>query len=75
MAAKFDLTPENMDALLKYVALPKMEKRREETKELDAVWPSWKKDVCIPFRVCYKCIVYSIPHLVIKQTIHNEDIS
>ena len=45
LAKRFDLPPETMDCLLRYVAYPKLEKRREETKELDAVWPAWKKEI------------------------------
>ncbi|KAK8824339.1 hypothetical protein WA577_006737, partial [Blastocystis sp. JDR] len=43
LGLQYGLTPEAMDNLLRYVALPKLEKRRPDTKEMDAVWPLWKK--------------------------------
>lgn len=45
LGLQYGLTPEAMDNLLRYVALPKLEKRRPDTKEMDAVWPLWKKDL------------------------------
>ena len=54
VAKRFDLPPETMDCLLRYVAYPKLEKRREETKELDAVWPAWKKEIDFSYLVLLK---------------------
>ena len=45
LGLQYGLTPEAMDNLLRYVALPTLEKRRPDTKEMDAVWPLWKKDL------------------------------
>ena len=45
LGMQYGLSPEVMDVLVKYVALPKFEKRRPESKELDAVWPAWKKEL------------------------------
>ena len=47
LAQQMDLPEETVDNLLRYVAYPKLEKRREGTKELDALWPSWKKDLSV----------------------------
>lgn len=44
LAQQYELSGETLDSLLRYVAVPQLEKRRENTKELDAVWPSWKMD-------------------------------
>ena len=48
LARNFELPPENMDVLLRFVAVPKLEKRRDVVGELDAVWPAWKKEIEIP---------------------------
>ena len=45
LGMQYGLSPEVMDVLVKYVALPKFEKRRPESKEMDAVWPAWKKEL------------------------------
>ena len=45
LAQQYDLSNETMDNLLRYVAVPTMEITRPDTKELDAVWPSWKKEM------------------------------
>ena len=47
LAKLFDLPQDSLDAILCYVAIPKMEKRREQTKELDAVWPKWKQQMSL----------------------------
>ncbi|KAK8790599.1 hypothetical protein WA588_002349 [Blastocystis sp. NMH] len=44
LAQQYELSSDTLDSLLRYVAVPQLEKRRENTKELDAVWPSWKMD-------------------------------
>ena len=44
LAQQYELSSDTLDSLLRYVAVPQLEKRREDTKELDAVWPSWKMD-------------------------------
>ena len=45
LAQQFELSNETIDTLLRYVAVPTLEINRPDTKELDAVWPHWKKDL------------------------------
>lgn len=45
LAQQFELSNESVNNLLRYVAMPTMEVTRPDTKELDAVWPSWKKEM------------------------------
>lgn len=45
LAGQFDLSNETVDTLLRYVAVPTLEINRPDTKELDAVWPLWKKEI------------------------------
>lgn len=47
LAQQYELSSDTLDSLLRYVAVPQLEKRREDTKELDAVWPSWKRDLSL----------------------------
>lgn len=66
LAQQYELSSDTLDSLLRYVAVPQLEKRRENTKELDAVWPSWKMDqsfsVCCYGRSrCYCCYHYGLP--------------
>ena len=45
LAGQFELSNGTVDALLRYVAVPTLEIKRSDSKELDAVWPQWKKEL------------------------------
>ena len=48
LAQQYDISGETLVNLLRFVAIPTMEINRPDTKELDAVWPSWKKEMDNP---------------------------